>query len=182
MEKGLRSIIKIIDAINERVGRSVAWLTLVLVLLVCGDVAMRYLFSTTAAWVMELEWHLFALIFILGAGYAFKHDRHVRVDLFYDQFSPRDKAWVNLSGALVFLIPWCVLMVYVSFFYALGSFQIGEGSPNPGGLPYRFLIKGSISIGMFLLLLQALASVAQSILVLRGKEEEESIISAPTNE
>ncbi len=182
MEKGLRSIIKIIDAINERVGRSVAWLTLVLVLLVCGDVAMRYLFSTTAAWVMELEWHLFALIFILGAGYAFKHDRHVRVDLFYDQFSPRDKAWVNLSGAIVFLIPWCVLMIYVSFFYALGSFQIGEGSPNPGGLPYRFLIKGSITIGMLLLLLQALASVAQSILVLRGKEEEESIISAPTNE
>ena len=170
MEKLLRSFIRIISQLNETIGRAVSWITGFLVLLVCADVGMRYLFNDTAAWVMELEWHLFALVFMLGAGFAFKHDRHVRVDLFYDQFSERDKAWVNLTGGILFLIPWCLLLFYVSFQYALGSFQIGEGSPNPGGLPYRFIIKGSIAVGIFLLLLQGLANIAQSILVLWGKE------------
>lgn len=172
MEKLLRSSISFIENTNETIGRAAAWITTLLMILVCGDVAMRYLFNTTAAWVMELEWHLFALVFILGAGYAFKHDRHVRVDLFYENFSARDKAWVNLIGGILFLIPWCLLMIYVSFKYAWGSFLIGEGSPNPGGLPYRFLIKGAITIGMILLFLQALASVGKSYLVLFKKESE----------
>ncbi len=172
MEKLLRHFITLVGSINEAVGRAVSWLTTILMLLVCGDVAMRYLFNTTAAWVMELEWHLFALVFLLGAAYAFKHDRHVRVDLFYDRFSPRDKAWVNLIGVVAFLIPWCLILCYVSFGYALGSYQIGEGSPNPGGLPYRFIIKSSIALGFGLLLLQALASIAQSVLVIGGKEKE----------
>lgn len=172
MEKFLRRSISFADSLNENVGRAVAWATTLLMLLVCFDVAARYFFQTTAAWVMELEWHLFALVFLLGAGYAFKHDRHVRVDLFYDRFSERDKAWVNLFGAILFLIPWCVLMIYVSYYYALGSYQIGEGSPNPGGLPYRFIIKGAITVGMVLLLLQAWASVAQSVLVLWKKKTE----------
>lgn len=170
MEKFLRRSIFFAETLNENVGRTVAWATTLLMLLVCGDVAMRYFFQTTSAWVMELEWHLFALIFLLGAGYAFKHDRHVRVDLFYDRFSAQDKAWVNLLGGVLFLIPWCLLMTYVSYHYALGSYQIGEGSPNPGGLPHRFVIKGAITVGMILLLLQAWASVAQSVLVLWKKE------------
>lgn len=172
MENFIRSCISFIENLNERVGQTTAWITTILMLLVVGDVGMRYLFDTTAAWVMELEWHLFALIFILGAGYAFKHDRHVRVDLFYEEFSIRDQAWVNLLGGILFLIPWCLLMIYVSFQYAWGSFLIGEGSPNPGGLPYRFLIKGSITIGMVLLFLQALASVGKSLLILGEKESE----------
>lgn len=177
MEKFLRRSIYFAETLNENVGRAVAWATTLLMILVCCDVAARYFFQTTSAWVMELEWHLFALVFLLGAGYAFKHDRHVRVDLFYDRFSARDKAWVNLLGALFFLMPWCLLMIYVSFYYALGSYQIGEGSPNPGGLPYRFVIKGTITLGMILLFLQAWASVAQSILVLWKKEVEGMISS-----
>ena len=91
-----------IGSINEAVGRSVAWLTTLLVVIICVDVALRYIFSNTKAWILELEWHLFALIFLLGAGYAFKHDRHVRVDLFYANFSKRDKAWINLIGGIIF--------------------------------------------------------------------------------
>jgi len=172
MDNWLRRFISFIGKMNEQIGHIVAWLTTILMLLVCGDVAMRYIFNTTAAWVMELEWHLFALVFLLGAAYTFQQDRHVRVDLFYDRFSPKDKAWVNLVGVLAFLIPWCLILIYVSFHYALGSYQIGEGSPNPGGLPYRFIIKSSITVGMSLLLLQALASVAQSLLVIWGKEAQ----------
>ena len=86
---------KEIDRINEWVGRTSSWISGILVILVCIDVLSRYLFSETAAWVMELEWHLFSLLFLFGAGFALKHDRHVRVDLFYDKFSPKDKALVN---------------------------------------------------------------------------------------
>ena len=165
-----------IGALNEALGRMASWLTFVLVLLVCFDVTVRYLFNDTQAWIMELEWHLFALIFLLGAGYTLKHDHHVRVDLFYTKFSKRDKAWVNLIGAILFLIPWCLIIITFSFHYANTSFQIGEGSPDPGGLPARYLIKFAITFGIGLLLLQAIASVCNSIITLiETKAENEAI-------
>lgn len=158
-----------IHALNEWIGRKVAWLTVILVIIMCTDVTLRYLFNNTKAWIIELEWHLFALIFLLGAGYAFKHDRHVRVDLFYDRFSKRDQAWINLLGGVVFLIPWCLVMIYFTFQYAQSSFMIGEGSPDPGGLPARYLIKFSVTLGLILLLLQAIASVIDSYFVISTK-------------
>ena len=174
MHKVLNQIVSSIHQLNEWAGKVISWLTTLLVLLVCFDVVTRYLFSDTQAWIMELEWHLFALIFIIGAGYAFKHDRHVRVDLFYANFSERDKAWVNLIGAVLFLLPWTALMIYASFDYALISYQIGEGSPDPGGLPARYVIKFAVTVGMSLLFLEGLASLLESIQVLvNGKTEKE---------
>ncbi len=170
MSKFLQKYIKTIGQLNEWVGRTASWLTAVLVILVCGDVVIRYLLKATAAWIMELEWHLFALVFILGAAYTFKHDKHVRVDLFYDNFNERDKALVNFIGGIVLLIPWCVLLLIFSWGFAWESFRVQETSPNPGGLPALYLIKFSISLGILLLLLQAIASVAESFLVLRKKE------------
>ena len=168
----LQFISSAIDSLNEKVGKAASWLTILLVALVCYDVAMRSLFNETAAWVMELEWHLFALLFLLGGAYTFKHDAHVRVDLFYSNFSKRDKAWVNLAGGLVFLIPWCILLIYVSFHYGLESFKIREGSPDPGGLPARYIIKFAIAIGFFLLLLQAISSVFKAIIDLQETKRE----------
>ena len=162
----LKFIIRIANAVNEWVGKTASWLSLILVIVVCFDVARRKLFDSSSAWGMELEWHLFAAIFLLGAGYAFKHDRHVRVDLFYSKFSKRDKAWTNLIGGIIFLIPWCILIIIASFSFAKGSFDIMEGSPNPGGLPFRFIIKFTITFGISLLLLQAIANVSESLLVL----------------
>jgi len=175
MESFLKGIIFISGSINEWVGRTVAWLTAILVVIVCVDITRRKLFSETATWILELEWHLFALIFLLGAGYALKHDRHVRVDLFYSKFSPRDQAWVNLLGSVLFLIPWCILIFYTSYYYALESFEIDEGSPNPGGLPARYLIKGAITLGIGLLLLQAISVVAESTLTLLRKKPEKAM-------
>ena len=171
---------KFIHRLNEFVGRTASWLNTLLVLLVCGDVISRYLFNDTAAWVMELEWHLFALVFLLGAGYALRHDRHVRVDLFYSRFSVRDQALVNIVGGIVFLIPWCILLIVVSTRYAWVSYLIGEGSPDPGGLPARYLIKFAIPIALFLLLLQGIVSVWESIRTYRegrnvGEVEAESV-------
>ena len=143
-------------------------------LLVCCDVIYRYLFNDTEAWIMELEWHMFALIFLLGAGFAFKHDRHVRVDLFYANFSEKDKALVNMLGGILFLIPWCLLIIIASFQYAGVSFVIRETSPDPGGLPARYLIKYAITVGGVLLLLQAIANVLDSFLIYRSAQDKDA--------
>ena len=123
------------------------------------DVFTRYLLSDSAAWIMELEWHLFAVIFLLGAGYAFKHDRHVRVDLFFTKMSARDQALVDFIGTLLFLIPWCIVLIIFSYQYAYQSFIIRESSPDPGGLPARFIVKALIPLGLFLLFLQAISTL-----------------------
>lgn len=162
-----------ISTLNDRIGRAVSWLTFGLVLLVVIDVTLRYLFNQTAVWIGELEWHLFAFVFLLSAGYALRHDRHVRVDLFYDAFSPRDRALVNLVGHTVLLLPWCGLLVWVSAQYALDSYRLGEGSPDPGGLPFRFVVKSAIPLGFFLLLLQGLAEIARNWRVYRNGEPTE---------
>jgi len=168
----LNRLITAIDGLNEWVGRTVSWLTLGLVLLIGVDVLMRYLFKSSQVWVGELEWHLFSLIFILGAGYAFKHDRHVRVDLFYDRFSSKTKAWINLLGTLFFLIPWCVFVMYASSQFAWFSFLIGEGSDQPNGLPARYLIKGAIVLGFFLLLLQGIAFLLRQVQTIFSKNNQ----------
>ena len=175
-----------IDRINETVGRLVSWLTTFLMALVCLDVFIRLIYSILQrnwmpdlewtivgqAWIMELEWHFFALIFLLGAGYAYKHDKHVRVDLFYAKFSRRDKALVNIVGNVVFLIPWCIVIAYASFQYAWRSFSIRETSPDPGGLPALYLIKFAITIGLILLLLQAISSTIRAVMDYRASASQ----------
>jgi TRAP-type mannitol/chloroaromatic compound transport system permease small subunit len=160
----------ILEQIGTRVGERVKWLTTALVILIFTDVALRYLFSQTSAWVIELEWHLFALIFIFGAAYTLKEDQHVRVDVFYTRFSPRKKAWVNLLGTLFFLIPWCLIIIYTSYYYAENSFAVKEISADPGGLPARYLIKFSITVGFALLLVQAIALCLRSIAVILKRD------------
>ena len=169
----LKSFAQGIDALNNWIGKTISWLTTILVVLVCFDVITRYLFSDTQAWIMELEWHLFALTFLLGAAYCFLHDKHVRVDLFYAKFSDKDKAMVNFIGALLFLIPWCIVIIKVSYDYALQSYLMGETSPDPGGLPALYIVKFAITIGVFLLLLQAISSLIKSGLTLFSKTDQE---------
>jgi TRAP-type mannitol/chloroaromatic compound transport system permease small subunit len=166
----LISIRNTINAITSGVGKVASWLTGGLVLLVCGDVIYRRILNDSHAWVGELEWHFFALIFLLASAYALQKDRHVRVDLFYANFSARDKAWVNLIGSALFLIPWCALIIYVSVGFAAQSFHDMEGSPQPGGLPYLWVIKSAIPACFILLLLQAIVEIIDSILVLKKVE------------
>ena len=101
----LTSIAQSFEALSELSGRAVSWLTSILVVLIGYDVAMRYAFNRTSIAIFEWEWHLYSLIFLLGAAFALKHDRHVRVDVFYSQWSPKGQAWVNLLGTLFFLLP-----------------------------------------------------------------------------
>lgn len=161
--KVLQAVTRWMNEINERIGRVVIWLTALLVLVVCYDVFTRYLLQESLVAVQELEWHLFAFIFLLAAAYTLKHDRHVRVDVFYVKFSPRVKAWINLAGTLVFLIPFATVVILSSWNFVVFSFQVGETSPDPGGLPMRYILKAAIPGGFLLVLLQAFAIIAQSL-------------------
>ena len=153
----MRTVVRAIDRLVGGIGRSVGWLNVVLIVVVVVDVLLRWFFSLTAAWVIELEWHLFALIFLLGIPYALQQDRHVRVDLFYEDFPRRDKARVNLIGTLIFLLPWAIVLLYTSGQYAYESFVSVEGSPNPNGIPYYFPIKSVVPLAAALLILQGIA-------------------------
>lgn len=168
----LQTYIRFAEALNERVGTAVSWLTTVLVIVVCYDVFTRYLLKNSLVAVQELQWHLFALIFLIGAAYSLKHDKHVRVDVFYSRFSPRAQAWVNLVGSLLFLLPFCIIVIYSSQTFVANAFRIGEISPDPGGLPARWILKAAIPAGFVLLLLQGLALASRSLLTILNRDEE----------
>jgi len=170
----LRAICGWIDTLNERVGRAVAWVTLLLVFVVFADVIMRYAMKTSFVFTQELEWHLFSFIFLIGAGCTLLRDGHVRVDIIYQGLSPKGRAWVNFIGVVFFLIPGCLLVMDTSIAFAYTAWQVGEGSPDPGGIPYRFLIKATIPIGFLLLLLQGVSLGIKSFFVLIGQQMEES--------
>ncbi len=165
--QALQAIINSINSINKQIGIFASWFSGLLVILVIYDVLMRYLFKMSSPWIMELEWHLFSFLFLLGSAYTFQKDRHVRVDLFYSKMSKKDKARIDLFGNLLFLLPWCIFIMKYSFAYAMSSYQMGEGSPDPGGLPFRYIIKFCIVIGFSLLALQAIANVLSAVQILR---------------
>jgi len=166
----LKTFIRLIDGLNEWVGRGVAWVTLALVLVIFVDVIMRYLFNTSFVFTQELEWHLFGFVFLIGAGYTLLHDGHVRVDIIYQRLGFKGQAWINLIGVIVFLIPGCLMLIITSFKFVLTSFLILEGSPDPGGIPLRFIVKGFIPAGFSLLLLQGFSLGAHSLMQILGVE------------
>ncbi len=164
--KLLEKIAGLIDRINEWVGTGVSWLTTAMVVVVCYDVFTRYVLRKSSVAVQELEWHLFAVIFLLAAGYTLRHDKHVRVDVFYAKLSRKKKALIDLAGTVIFLIPFTVLVIWSSLGFVENSFRIMESSPDPGGLPFRYLLKACIPVGFVLLLLQALSLLIKSLMTI----------------
>lgn len=158
----------LIDRLITMIGRITSWLTLLLVLVIVVDVFLRYVFNATSALSFELEWHLFALIFLLGAAWTLQEDKHVRVDVFYHRYSEKKKALVNLLGTLVLLLPFCIIGFWESLSFVESSFSVKETSPQPGGLPARYLIKGSIPAGFLLLGLQGISIIMKSIKSIRN--------------
>ncbi|MCA9732850.1 MAG: TRAP transporter small permease subunit [Deferribacteres bacterium] len=155
-----------IDWLNEKIGSGISWLNLLLIAVVCYDVFTRYFLKKSSIAVQEMEWHIFAVIFLLGAAYTLKHDRHVRVDALYNSFSLRTQAWVDFLGSLLFLLPFVVLVIWASTTFVANSFSIGETSPDPGGLPARYLLKACIPLAFVLLLLQGLSMNFRAALIL----------------
>ena len=168
--KFILKISAIIDAISEFTGRAVSFLTLLLVIVVFLDVVMRYLFSSSFVFTQELEWHIFGSIFLLGASFTLLKDGHVRVDIFYQRMSPRTRAWINLLGTVFFLLPGCSMIIATSMGFIQSSWSVMECSPDPGGIPCRFLIKSTIPVGFFLLALQGVSMGIKSFFTIFGKE------------
>jgi TRAP-type mannitol/chloroaromatic compound transport system permease small subunit len=171
--EAIKTITRWIDNMNEWVGSGVAWVTLGLVLVVFVDVVMRYLLNKSYVFTQELEWHLFGFIFLIGAGYTLLHDGHVRVDIIYQRLGIKGRAWTNLLGVILFLIPGCIMVITTSWQFAANSFSMMEGSPDPGGIPFRFIIKGCIPVGFTLLLLQGFSLGLHSFMQILGVEKAE---------
>ncbi len=175
----LARVAGVIECFGEWSGRTIAWLTLALVLLVSYDVTMRYLFQEGSVALQELEWHLFALIFLLGAAYTLKHDEHVRVDLIYHArwMSERRRAWVDLLGTLFFLLPFSVLIIYSAWPFVENAYILSEQSPDPGGLPYRYLIKLMIPLCFVLLVIQGIAIIIRSAQKIAARGDESKAVA-----
>ncbi len=171
----LMRICRWIDALYFWVGRIVSWVTALVVAVVFIDVVMRYAFKSSYVFIQELEWHLFAFIFLMGAGYTLQKDGHVRVDIFYQRFSPKQQAWVNLLGVIFFLLPGCYLVISTSMGFVQNSFTILEGSPDPGGIPYRFILKSCIPAGFILIALQGVSLGIKSFLTIIGTHWESAL-------
>jgi TRAP-type mannitol/chloroaromatic compound transport system permease small subunit len=149
-------IADLLETFVDRFGRWTSWSALILVLLVATNVILRYLFRIGPVSLQELEWHLLSPIALIGMSYAMRHGEHVRVDIFYEKFSRRTRQWIDLCAAAVTVII-SIVIIKLSLGLVGQAYESLEGSPDPGGLPYRFLLKSFIPLGFFLLSLQALA-------------------------
>ena len=169
-----------IDALNEAVGRGVKWLVLIATLISAGNASLRYGFDLSSnAW-LELQWYLFALIFLLGAGYTLKHNGHVRIDVIYGRLSPRVQAWIDLFGSLLFLLPVAGLMAWFSWSMFVEAWSIQEVSADSGGL-LRWPIKLALPLGFGLLFLQGVSESIKRAGMLAGQlpfaaEQAEEIV------
>jgi TRAP-type mannitol/chloroaromatic compound transport system permease small subunit len=160
--------VKILQSIISKIGRGVAWLVLVMVLLIFLVVVQRYVFNAGSIALQESVTYLHALVFMLAAAWTLSEDGHVRVDIFYREASPRRKAWVNLLGSLVFLLPFALFMLLGSWDYVSASWAVHEGSREAGGLPLVWVLKSLIPLFALLLLLQGLLLVLKSFTQIRS--------------
>jgi TRAP-type mannitol/chloroaromatic compound transport system permease small subunit len=156
-----------IDRFTDVVGAATSWIALVIVVLMAANVLLRYLFSAGSVWAQELEWHLLVPLILFGMSYALRHGEHVRVDIVYARMPERSRALVDLLSALL-TIAVSAVIIWLSLHYVEQSYVIDEGSPDPGGIPHRFIIKALIPIGFTLLLVQACANALALVARLRG--------------
>jgi len=123
---------------------------------------MRYLFNDVSIGMQEMEWHLYASIFLLGISYTLSQNAHVRVDLIYERLSPKKQAFIDISGTLIFLIPFCALIAYYGINFAQEAYSLGEKSGDPGGLPHRWIIKSMITVSMIFVLISSIGFMLRS--------------------
>ena len=172
----MRWIIKLDDGL-ARLSIFCGWVACAAMILMAGnvfyDVVSRYAFNEVSIGMQEMEWHLYSVVFLLGIPYALRTDGHVRVDVFYTNWSNKAKAWVNLSGAVLFVIPFAYLIGSYGYDFALDSYSMGEGSGDPGGLPCRWIIKAVIPVTAFFIATSGLGMVTFAIRVLSGEKSYE---------
>jgi TRAP-type mannitol/chloroaromatic compound transport system permease small subunit len=169
MPHPMQTITRLLDALNEWIGRAVAWLTLGMVLVTFAVVVLRYGFDTGWIAMQESVTYMHAVVFMLGAAYTLKHNGHVRVDIFYHRMSARGQALVNMLGDLLLLLPVCIYILLSSWDYVAVSWSYRETSNEPGGLPWVYLLKTSLLLMPALLILQAFSGFLSALLVYTGR-------------
>ena len=156
------------DRFSDVMGWIAGVLNLLMLVNVFYDAIMRYFFNTGSIALQEMEWHLFAMVFLFGIAYGLKEDGHVRVDVLYDRFSPRNKAIVNIAGTVLFLLPLAVLIIEGSVWYVQEAYTSGEISGDPGGLPHRWLIKLVIPASFVFLVVSAVGFIIHNLNIILG--------------
>ncbi len=167
----MQRVEKFINKTVDILGSIIAFCLLLMVLNVSFDVLMRYLFHNSSVGMQEMEWHLFAVVFLFGISIALKDEGHVRVDFLYERFSPRRKALINILGTLCFVIPFALLIISGSFEFVYDAFSTQEISEDPGGLPYRWLIKGMIPLSFTVLLFSSCGYILKNIRLYREADK-----------
>lgn len=165
----MQNIVRYIDRLNDVIGRSISWLTVLMVIVTFLVVVLRYIFSSGWIAMQESVIYMHAFVFMTGIAYTLKQNRHVRVDIVYERIGPRSRAWVDLFGAIFLLIPFCLFIIVISWNYVSLSWSLLEGSRDAGGLPAVFLLKTMIPLMAILLMLQGVAQGLRSILLLTGQ-------------
>ena len=166
MHASLERLADIIDATNRMVGRGALWLALAMMLTQILTIGFLFLFDEGSLWLQESTLYFHAAYIALLLGYSFLHDAHVRIDIFYRDAPPEKQAIVNLIGSLVFLLPFCLLIIITAFPYALASWRIWEGSREASGIQAVYLLKSLIILAGLFLGLQALSSILRASLFL----------------
>ena len=161
----------LLDRISTTIGRAIAWLTLFMVIVTFVVVVMRYVFDAGLIWVQESVVWMHAAVFMLGAAYTLRDEEHVRVDVFYREMSARRRAWVDLVGVIVFLLPLCVFLGWNSFDFVSQSWSIREASRESGGLPYPLIpmLKSILLLMPLAVALQGISLLLKSLQTLRGR-------------
>ena len=152
MERNLKKVERFFDKFGNVVGYVCILLMFLMIADVFFNVTARYFFKYGNVGLQELEWHFFSVIILLGMSYALKDDTHVRVDIFYEKMSLKKRALINMAGVILFVLPLALLVAWLSWDYVAEAYESGEGSADPGGLPYRWVIKGFIPFSFWLLI------------------------------
>ncbi len=167
--KKIPHVVLWIDQLNEIVGRTISWLTLIMVIVTFTVVVLRYLFNTGWIAMQESITYMHAMVFMLGAAYTLKHDGHVRVDILYREKSERFRIWVDTLGSLFLLLPVTLFITWISWEYVEASWSVMESSQEAGGIPAVFLLKSIILLMSVLLTLQGLSLFITNLMRLMGK-------------
>jgi len=176
--KALLAISRVIDGVNERLGRVANWAVLIAVAISAGNAMVRYAFDLSSnAW-LEVQWYLFAVMVMLGTSYTFRMNEHVRVDIVYMQLSERGKEWLDLIGTAVFLVPSVLIIAWFSWPFFMQSWSIQEMSTNAGGL-LRWPVKIMLPLGLVLLALQGISEIIKRVAALQGYVRFESHYERP---
>ncbi|MCK9381277.1 MAG: TRAP transporter small permease subunit [Sulfuritalea sp.] len=165
--QGLLKLSSLVDDLNERVGRSMLWLILIVVIISAGNAAFRFAFNMSSNSLLEIQWYLFSAIFLLSAGYVLKKNEHIRIDVIISRFSARTQNWIDVFGILAFLLPMALIIGYLSWPVFTNAWTSGEISSNPGGL-IRWPVRLMMPIGFALLILQGLSELVKRVAFLTG--------------